>query len=309
VRRLNRLRFYPLFAGLAIVVVTIPADVQAAAPKEWITMQNCQLVTNPANDGDSFRFRYDNTEYLARLYFVDSPETEGGVNAGRLIEQAKYFALSVPQVVEIGEKAKLFTQSKLAEPFTFVTRKASGLGRSEIERFYGFVQTKDGDLGELLAANGLARVHGTRAVRPGTSNAAEEIRKLEELEQQARRAKVGGWSGSVGAAGSTPQPIQTIRPQPSSPTTATPAAAPRALPSVHALPTASAKQVPSISESSAKLDINTATAGELQKIPGIGKAMAERIIAARPFETADDLKNVKGVGNGKKYEQIRPYFR
>jgi DNA uptake protein ComE-like DNA-binding protein len=36
--------------------------------------------------------------------------------------------------------------------------------------------------------------------------------------------------------------------------------------------------------------------------------MAARIIAARPFRSADDLKRVSGIG-GKKYAQVRPYFQ
>jgi DNA uptake protein ComE-like DNA-binding protein len=35
--------------------------------------------------------------------------------------------------------------------------------------------------------------------------------------------------------------------------------------------------------------------------------LAARIIAARPFTTADDLRKVKGIGT-KKYEKIRSYF-
>jgi DNA uptake protein ComE-like DNA-binding protein len=36
--------------------------------------------------------------------------------------------------------------------------------------------------------------------------------------------------------------------------------------------------------------------------------MARRIIDARPFRSADDLKKVSGIGD-KKYDQIRPYFQ
>ena len=57
-----------------------------------------------------------------------------------------------------------------------------------------------------------------------------------------------------------------------------------------------------------KLDINTATEEQLQQIPGIGRGLASRIIAARPFKSADDLKNIKGIGSGQRYEKIRPYF-
>jgi len=57
-----------------------------------------------------------------------------------------------------------------------------------------------------------------------------------------------------------------------------------------------------------KIDINTATEKELRTVPGIGPAIAARIIAARPFGSADDLKKVSGIGD-KNYEQIRPYFQ
>ena len=57
-----------------------------------------------------------------------------------------------------------------------------------------------------------------------------------------------------------------------------------------------------------KLDINTATEKELKSIPDIGTAMARKIIAARPFKSADELKKVKGIGQ-KKYVEFRPYFQ
>jgi competence protein ComEA len=45
----------------------------------------------------------------------------------------------------------------------------------------------------------------------------------------------------------------------------------------------------------AKVNLNTATQAELEKLPGIGPKRAEAIIAARPFRHVDDLKNVKGL--------------
>ena len=57
-----------------------------------------------------------------------------------------------------------------------------------------------------------------------------------------------------------------------------------------------------------KVDINTATEKELTIVPGIGHVIAARIIAARPFRGADDLRRVSGIGD-KKYAQIRPYFQ
>jgi len=56
-----------------------------------------------------------------------------------------------------------------------------------------------------------------------------------------------------------------------------------------------------------KLDPNTASSADLLAIPGVDPVLASRILAARPFKSAEDLRNVKGIGP-KKYEQIRSYF-
>jgi competence protein ComEA len=53
--------------------------------------------------------------------------------------------------------------------------------------------------------------------------------------------------------------------------------------------------------------VNAATESELDHLPGIGAVLAARIIAARPFKSADDLRHVKGIGE-KTYEKIRPHF-
>ena len=48
-------------------------------------------------------------------------------------------------------------------------------------------ETKEGDLGEQLIANGLARIHGTTATAPGGSTSADEREKLAQLENEAKR--------------------------------------------------------------------------------------------------------------------------
>ena len=50
----------------------------------------------------------------------------------------------------------------------------------------------------------------------------------------------------------------------------------------------------------APLDLNRATAAELERLPGIGPALAARIVAYRDsagrFQTLEELDSVKGVG-------------
>jgi competence ComEA-like helix-hairpin-helix protein len=58
------------------------------------------------------------------------------------------------------------------------------------------------------------------------------------------------------------------------------------------------------------IDVNTADAETLQRLPGIGEALAERIVADReanaPFADLKDLTRVSGVGE-KTVEAIAPY--
>jgi competence protein ComEA len=58
------------------------------------------------------------------------------------------------------------------------------------------------------------------------------------------------------------------------------------------------------------LDVNRASATELQEIPGIGPTISRRIIETRrrrPFASVDDLRRVKGIG-AKTLARLRPYL-
>jgi len=64
--------------------------------------------------------------------------------------------------------------------------------------------------------------------------------------------------------------------------------------------------------SSGAVSLSNASAAELDTLPGIGPATADKIIAYRntngPFQSVDELIKVKGIGP-KKLEALRPYVR
>ncbi len=71
-------------------------------------------------------------------------------------------------------------------------------------------------------------------------------------------------------------------------------------------PSARAKKAESLSS---PIDVNRATADELQKLPGIGAKMAQRILderAKRPFRSLEELRRVSGIGP-KTLEKLRPF--
>src|SRR4030095_2619828 len=203
-----------VIALIAVAVFgTAPVDIGARdQSKEWIVLKDCRLIANPANDGDSFHVSAGGEEYLFRLYFVDAPETDAMV-PGRLVEQGKYFGITVPQAIEVGQATKEFTQERLSQPFTVFTHMSDAMGSSRLPRVYAFVQTKEGDLGEQLVRNGLARPYGFKAAPPGLKSSRIELEKLQQLEDEAKREKIGAWGVNVGrlnAHAQTPSPFSSF---------------------------------------------------------------------------------------------------
>ncbi len=102
---------------------------------------------------------------------------------------------------------------------------------------------------------------------------------------------------SMKAAAASPAaaPTKVMAPRTTAPAATSPGAKPAAAPKVAG----------SVGEA-AKLDLNSATRDELMKTPGIGEAIATKIVAGRPFKTKSELLT-RGLVNRAQYAQLAPH--
>ncbi len=231
----------------------------SAQGQEWTVLENCRIVPHPSNDGDSFRVRHEGEVHYFRLYFVDTPE-DGLAFPDRVQQQADYFGISVPETLRLADEGTRFARSFMQGPLTIKTQWIDARGRSRQQRFYALVQNQRGEyLSTALVEEGLARVFGmpTRGgAWPGGYTASQYQRILGEARERARRQARGGWR--------TPED------------------------SLHHGTTPD--------ENRWLINVNKATAAQLEALSGVGPVIAERIIAARPFDSVEDLLRVQGIG-------------
>jgi competence protein ComEA len=66
---------------------------------------------------------------------------------------------------------------------------------------------------------------------------------------------------------------------------------------------------PAVAVSGTPVNLNSATVAQLEALPGIGKATAERIVEYRQknggFKKPEDLMNVRGIGE-KNFLKLKP---
>jgi competence ComEA-like helix-hairpin-helix protein len=270
------LKIMVLACLLGLVLCPPPLFAQQKIADEWETLKGCRLITNSIVDGDSFRVRHNGREYIFRLYFVDAPESDATLKE-RAKEQAVEFGISPDDIPRAGKLGAQFTREMLSGAnITVITRWRNALGRSSLARDYAVVLVNGKNLAEELVANGLARIHGLKANWPDGPRSSTFISKLKNLELTAREKKRGVWDET-----SFPRQTEAIT------AGVTPTHTPTAI---------------------SLMEINSASYEELQKLPGIGPKLAERIMAHRPYKNVDDLDNVPGIGPVM-LERLRPLIR
>ncbi|MDK2858607.1 MAG: micrococcal nuclease [Verrucomicrobiota bacterium] len=172
----------------------------SAGGAEWTLLENCALVENSFNDGDSFMVKSSviyrgKTENRFRLYFVDTAETDSNSDfkRDRLKEQATYWRADDPDfALKMGLQAEQTIKKRLRRGFTVYTKGeyAPSMG---VPRYYALIRVNDRWLDEILTEEGLVRLYGNSTELPDGTSAESHWRKLHELERTAKDAQRNGW--------------------------------------------------------------------------------------------------------------------
>ena len=170
---------------------------RAEEAKKAERLDGCSFKQTAYYDGDSFSLlTATGDEKICRLYAVNTCETDNEFTE-RVAEQALYFGITSEQAVELGNKAKNFTEELLKnKKLSFVTKWHKALGRSKSDRFYGEIIVDGESLACILVKNGLARIHGI--IPPNDGAFVFTRAKLEQLEAEAKKAGAGGWGIAKG---------------------------------------------------------------------------------------------------------------
>jgi endonuclease YncB( thermonuclease family) len=182
--------------GTALLMLAPPCRAD-----KWRTFEDCTLMPNESNDGDSFHVKVKRREYIFRLYFTDAPETDMSF-PDRVAEQAGYWGISPKAAVRLGHQTATFTRKFLADGFTVYTKMDDARGRSDKERFYAIVMVGEKTLSEELVRNGLARVFGQDTDLPDGTRSTTFWWRLKTAEREAKKNRVGAFAPDIEAAAS-----------------------------------------------------------------------------------------------------------
>ena len=191
----------PIRIVLVALAVLLTLTDEGFAQKRWRTIENCVLVDNPSNDGDSFHVRGNRRRYIFRIYWADAPETDMGF-PDRVATQAEYFGITPQEVVRFGKEATRFAKNFMKDGFTVHTKGADAGGRSARNRQYAIIEVNGEYLHIELVRAGLARIHGFQEVGPNMPNLTTMRMRIKAAETEARREKRGAWSIGKGTGDS-----------------------------------------------------------------------------------------------------------
>ncbi|MGC6424000.1 MAG: helix-hairpin-helix domain-containing protein [Lentimonas sp.] len=267
------------------LIACLLADTLFAIEKEvgvWQVLENCRLVQSNNNDGDSFLIQYGDETDVFRLYYVDTPEVYR-TYIDRVRDQARYFSITADSVIASGELATQFSKLFLTGTFTVYTKWEDARGSGK-KRYFALFKKQGRYLSMELVKNGLARIHGmpTEQAWPTGYQPRTFMSRLKNTERTAQRARTGIWA--FAESSEQMSGLNTLSENTEgrgSSATATPVRVNRG------------------SSKTGMVNVNTATAAELETLPGIGPVLAQAIIQSRPIASIESLVNISGINSKK----------